>query len=292
MRKAVLYLLLLSATCDPAAAQSGWLYSLANVPETIKAKANVITHLHNVDLKVEDIDKATLSVHKIFTVINGDGRNALVFNEYTSKYVSLDDAEIKVYDLNGKQTARYKKKDMRTVATGEGLIEDGYVTYYDISPGSYPITVEIKYDRKFKSTLNIPDFRFIHAKEAVVESNYTATVPADIPLRYKPEHTSVQPVVTENGKYKTYKWTVKNQPPIEYEEGSASGSDKYPHVKIVSEKFSHYGLQGELSSWKSFGSWIKDLYQGLDVLPADREQFFVSLVQNSGTEKRKNKTHL
>lgn len=287
MRKAVLYLLLSSSIYQPIAAQSGWLYSLANVPETIKAKANVITHLHNVDLEVGDLDKAKLSVHKIFTVVNGDGRNALVFNEYTSKYVSLDDAEIKVYDQNGKQTAKYKKKDMRTVATGEGLIEDGYVTYYDISSTSYPVTVEIKYDIKFKSTLTIPDFRFIDGKEAVVESNYTATVPVEIPLRYKPEHTSIQPVVTENGKYKTYKWTVKNQPPIEYEEGSASGSDKYPHVKIVSEKFSHYGLQGELSSWKSFGSWMKDLYQGLDVLPADRQQFFVSLVQNSGTEKEK-----
>lgn len=287
MRKAVLYLLLVSAINQSAVAQSGWLYSLANVPETIKAKATVITHLHNIDFEVEDIDKAKLSVHKIFTVINGDGRHALLFNEYTSKHVSLDDAEIKVYDLNGKQTARYKKRDMRTVATGEGLIEDGYVTYYDITPTSYPVTVEIKYDVKLKNTLNIPDFRFIHEKEAIVESNYTATVPIGIPLRYKPEHTSIQPVITENGKYKTYKWTVKNQPPIEYEEGSASGSGKYPHVKIVSEKFSHYGLQGELSSWKSFGTWIRYLYQGLDVLPADREQFFVSLVQNSGTEKEK-----
>ncbi len=176
---------------------------------------------------------------------------------------------------------------MTTVATGEGLIEDGYVTYYHITPPSYPVTVEIKYDIKIKSTLSIPPYRFIHPQESVVESNYTATVPIDIPLRYKPEHTSIQPEITENGKYKTYKWTVRNQPAIEYEEGSASNSGKYPHIKIVSEKFSHYGLQGDLTSWKSFGLWMKDLYQGLDILPADREQFFISLVKNSETEKEK-----
>jgi transglutaminase-like putative cysteine protease len=287
MRKIITVFLLLGVCCQPVIAQSKWLYSLANVPEAIKTKAAVITHLNNSVFEVEDIDKATLSVHKIFTVTNEDGKYALLFNEYTSKYVVLDDAEIKTYDLNGKQTARYKKKDMRTVATGEGLIEDGYVTYYQITPLSYPITVEIKYDIKIKSTLSIPDYRFIRANESVLESSFTATVPIDLPLRFKPEHTSIQPEISENGKYKTYKWTVKNQPPVEYEEGSASGSGKYPHVKIVTEKFSHYGSQGDLTSWKSFGSWIRDLYQGLDVLPADREQFFASLVKDSETEKEK-----
>ena len=107
------------------------------------------------------------------------------------------------------------------------------------------------------------------------------------PLRYKPQHTSLQPVISQYGNYTTYKWTVKNQSPIEYEEGSASGSDKYPHVKIVSDRFSYYGFTGDLTSWKSFGSWIKDLYQGLDALPADRQQFFKSLVANAGSEKEK-----
>ncbi len=287
MRKAALSILLLSSICRSATAQQGWLYGISNVPEAIRTNADVITHLKNIEFEVEDLDKARLSTHKIFTVTNSEGNYALLFNVYTSKYTSLDDAEIKVFDANGKQTARYKKKEMSTVATGEGLIEDGYVTYYRITPSSYPITVEIKYDIKIKGTLNIPDYRFIAAKESVVESNFTATVPMGIPLRYKPAHTSIQPVINENGKYRTYKWTVKNLPPIEYEEGSASGSDKYPHIKLVSEKFSHYGIPGEFTSWKSFGSWIKNLYQGLDVLPPDRQQFFASLVQNSANNTEK-----
>lgn len=286
MKKIIGFFLLVAFTSQFVSAQS-WVYNLATVPEAIKHKASVITHLENIDLEVEDLDKVTLNVHKIFTVMNEEGKQALLFNEYTSKYYSLDDAEIKVYDANGKQTAKYKKRDMTTVANGEGLIEDGYVTYYRISTASYPVTVEIKYDVKIKGTLYIPDFKFISPKEGVVESNYTARVPASIPLRYKPQHTSLQPAVSQYGNYKTYKWTVKNQAPIEYEEGSASGSDKYPHVKIVSDKFSYYGFTGDLTSWKSFGSWIKDLYQGLDVLPADRQQFFKSLVENAGSEKEK-----
>jgi hypothetical protein len=278
--------LLITLVCQYATAQS-WAYSLASIPEAIKNKASVITHLENIDMEVEDLDKVTYSVHKIFTVMNEEGKQDLEFYVATSKYVSLGDAEIKVYDANGKQTGKYKKKDMITQANGEGLIEDGYVTYYRISTSSYPVTVEIKYDLKFKGTLFIPDYNFMNSKEGVVESNYTAKVPANMPLRYKPEHTSLQPEVSQYGNYKIYKWTVKNQSPMEYEEGSSSSSDKYPHIKIVSDKFSYYGLPGDFSSWKSFGSWQKNLYEGLDVLPADRQQFFKSLVENAGSEREK-----
>ncbi|MEI9809833.1 MAG: hypothetical protein WDO16_19310 [Bacteroidota bacterium] len=49
-------------------------------------------------------------MHKIFTVVNEDGRDALLFNEYTTRYVSLDEAEIRVFDANGKQTGKFKKR--------------------------------------------------------------------------------------------------------------------------------------------------------------------------------------
>src|SRR5436190_223632 len=120
------------------------LYSLANVPETIKNKASVITHLENYDLEVESLDKASLSVHKIFTVVNEEGKGSLLFFEYTTKYISLDDVEIRVYDSTGKQTGKFKKKDMSSTITGEGLIEEGNVTYYRIPAISYPVTVDIK----------------------------------------------------------------------------------------------------------------------------------------------------
>ena len=160
MKKTTGVFLLIAFINQFATAQS-WAYSLATIPEAIKHKASVIKHLENIDLEVEAIDKVTLNVHRIFTVMNDEGKHALFFTEYTSKYYSLDDAEIKVYDANGKQTAKYKKKDMTTVANGEGLIEDGYVTYYRITTTSYPVTIEVKYDVKIKGTLNIPDYKFI-----------------------------------------------------------------------------------------------------------------------------------
>jgi hypothetical protein len=264
-----------------------WPYSLAAVPEAIKNKASIIMHLEDITVEVESIDKITVSVHKIFTVTDEDGKDALMFNEYISKYVSLEDAEIKVYDANGKQTEKFKQKEMSTVAIGDGLVEDGYVTYARITTSSYPVTLDIKYKQKIKGTLTFPDFRFINPKEGVIESTYTVTVPAALGLRYKAKNTTIEPVVADDGKDKVYKWSVKNLSPIEYEEGAVASSDRYPHIMLVTDKFSHYGFEGDLSSWKNFGGWIKKLYDGLDVLPGERQQFFITLTKDAPTEKEK-----
>lgn len=259
----------------------------SSVPEELKKNAAVITHLDNTSVEVEDIDKASVKVHKIFTVVNEEGKEALWFNQYCNKYISLDDAEIKVYDQKGKQTAKYKKKDMYSVAIGEGLVEDGYMTYYKISTANYPITLEFSYEVKLKSILSLPDFHLISSKEAVVESNYSIKFPIGINIRYKPKFTSITPQTADDGKYKTYKWAVKNLPVIEDEEGSASGVSKFPHVNIVADRFSYYGSEGDLSSWKNFGAWINSLYNGLDELPADRQQFFRDLVKDAPNDTEK-----
>jgi hypothetical protein len=259
-------------------------YNTALIPEELKKNAAYVALLDNTAVEVEDVDKATIKMQKVFTVLNEEGKSALSFAQSCSKYEMLDDAEIKVYDKNGKQTARYKKKDLGSVAVGEGLIEDGYLAYYRVSASTYPITVEFNYVLKLKSILNLPTYQLISGKEAVVESNYSIKFPEGINIRYKPKLTTITPQVSDDGKYKMYKWTVKNLSAIEDEDGSASDDSKYPHVDIAADQFAFYGNKGDQSSWKNFGGWINSLYAGLDELPADRQQFFRDYVKDAPDE--------
>lgn len=285
MKKGISCLLVI--VCSLSVAAQSMPYSLAAISESLKSNAAIITHLENIEVDVEGVDKVTLNVHKIFTVVNEEGKDALWFSEYSSRMASLESAEIRVYDKAGKQVGKYKKRDMATVAVGEGLVPDGIMTYYRVQPSSYPVTVEVDYEQKIKSTLLFPDYRYIHAKEAVVESNYTVNVPSDITLRYKARHCAITPVITDAGKYKTYKWTVQNLPAAEEETSTVSERDKYPYVSIVADQFSYYGHPGDISSWKSFGGWMDDLYKGLDELPAERQQFFQQLVSDASTDTEK-----
>jgi len=288
MKKNIGYSLIFTLFCFKISAQTAS-YDIESIPKEIKEKASVIVRLEDIRINVESYEKVTQNVHKIFTVLNDEGKHALLFNEYSSKNISLEDVEIKVFDSNSKLKEKHKKKEMRITSVGEGLIDEGYVTFYSVAPGTYPVTIEVNYEKKFRSTLSLPDYNFIKPGEGVIESNFTIKAPAEIALRYKRFNTSIEPSVIDEGNYKTYKWGVKNLAPIEYEEGTGAVQNIYPHIAIAADNFSHYGFKGSLSTWKNFGLWIAELYKGLDILPPDRQQFFSELVKDapSDTEKIK-----
>jgi hypothetical protein len=263
------------------------MFDLPMVPEAVKKDANVITRAEDIVFEVSDLDKATLKVHKIVTIQNEKGRSELSFWEQTSKMMSLTDASIAVYDLFGRQLYKYKKKDMRTFAIGEGLIDDGFATGITVSAPSYPCTVEVEYEMKFKTTLWFPPYFISTPGRGVMKSSYTVKVPKDMDLRYKEKNIKLAPQITEEGAYRLYKWSVTNMPPIEDEAGAADNGSRYPSILLAPNHFSFYGNPGELTSWKTFGAWIGKLYQGLDELPEDRKAFFRDLVKNAATEREK-----
>src|SRR5215510_2764856 len=84
-------------------------YDLSAIPDSIKKKADVVVQFEKQVFSVEDIDKASLYVHKIYTVTNEDGKHELDFFVATSKFISLDNAELKVFDALGRLVLKHKK---------------------------------------------------------------------------------------------------------------------------------------------------------------------------------------
>lgn len=263
---------------------------LQNLSDTALIKnASVLMQEENIQMEISEIDRCSYKVHQLFTVLNEQGKDALDFVQYSSKQISLEDAEIKVYDANGKQKDKFKKRDMITQATGDGLIEDGFITYYRISSTKYPVTVEFNYEIKFKGTVNIPDYQIMNSGEAIAKSSFTVKVLKDLDIRYKEKNIKLDPVITEDGSYKIYQWNVNKLKPLEYEEGSVQYRGRYPSIRFAPNKFSYYGNPGELTSWKKFGEWIASLYKDLDELPADRKAFFLNMVKDAKTDADKAK---
>ena len=249
--------------------------------------ASVLKNEENIVLEITGVDRFTYTVHQVVTILGEKGKDELDFVQYTNKYISLEDAEIKVYDVWGKQTNKFRKKDMTTVANGEGLIEDGYATYFRVPAPGYPITVEYNYQLKFKGTVNYPSFDIMSSGEAVLKSTFTARVLKNLDLRYQEKNIQLKPVVTEDSKYKQYQWTVSDMKALAYEEGSAQYGSRYPSIQLAPNKFSYYNNEGDLTSWKNFGAWIGNLYQGLDELSPERKDFFNKLVKGVSTDKEK-----
>lgn len=262
-------------------------YDLSAVPDSIKKNADVVIQFEKQVFSVEDIDKASLYVHKIYTVTNEDGKDELDFFVTTSKFISLTDAELKVYDAAGKQISKHKKKEMTTHAIGEGLVDDGYVTFYTIKAASFPVTVEVEYELKFKGTLMYPPYRILEPHNGVVQSLFTARVAPDLDLRYKARNIKLSPTIKDEGKIRTYTWEVKNLAPIESEESAVSYENRYPSILLAPNKFKMDDYNGDMTSWKSFGLWYGSLKKGIDVLPEDKRIFFREMVSGAKNDKEK-----
>ena len=261
----------------------------STIPAALKENAHSVKREEKIDFEVNDIDAAKLNVHRVITVLDAEGEEALYFFEYSTAFRKLEDAEIKVYDANGKFINKYKLKEMHAEAAGEGLVEDGKDYFFRVAAPSYPITVQYDYEVKYKGTLNYPDYNIQLPGQSIENSAYTASVPADLDLRFKARNINITPAINAVGKNKFYHWEVKNLPAIEKEEGAAGDYSIYPQVQLAPNKFSMDGNEGDLTSWKTFGSWYGNLAKGSINLSDETKNNLKRMVAGAANDKEKMK---
>jgi hypothetical protein len=260
----------------------------ASIAPELKKDANSVVRSEKTEFEVSDIDHSKLHVHRIETVLNEKGDNALTFNFETDRFISLDDIEIKVYNAAGKTIRKFKLEDIKTVEGVKEFIDD-YKTYYlSIDPPSYPVTIETDCHISYMGSLMYPDYQIIGSNEGVENSSFTARINKNIDFRFKEKNIKLDPVVSENKNYKIYTWSVKNLSPIRYEENSA-GESMYPAILLAPNQFKIDKYAGDLSSWKNFGLWYNELLKGVDTLSLQRKEFYRQMVRNAQSEQEKEK---
>ena len=261
----------------------------STIPATLKENAHSVKREEKIDFEVKDIDAARLSVHQVYTVLDAEGNDALDFFEYSTAFRKLEDAEIKVYDAHGKFINKYKLKEMQAEAFDQALVEDGKYYRFRVTAPAYPITVQYDYEVKYKGTLMYPDFDIAEPDQSVESSIYTATVPADIDLRYLSRNINLTPAISTQGKNKIYRWSVTNLPATEDEEGTAQDNSICPQVLIAPNKFSMDDNNGDLTSWKSFGLWYGSLARNANNLSDDTKKRLQTMVSGASNDKEKMK---
>lgn len=262
-------------------------YSLSGIPDSLLTNVSVIKRYQKVHFEVNDIERTTQKIHKVVSVLSEPGRRELYFQEGISKNRSIEDVEINLFDANGQLQGKYRKKDLQMFAAGGDLINDYHVLYFAVPATRYPVTIEYKYEIKTKGSLIYPSFDIITAGESVQHSEFTAAIAKPLQLRYKLRNTNLKPEIKEDDKYKIYSWTAKNLSAFRYEEGSLSGSSKYPMVQLAPTQFKYDEYKGDMSSWSSFGTYFNNLFKDHDKLSAEKIAFFKDLTKDAKTDKEK-----
>ncbi len=264
-------------------------FAVPGIPDSLKKNANVIIQNDETFVHIKNNDEVLTTIKKTMIVVNEKAKSELFINIPTSKIMSLEDAEVYVYDAMGKQIEKAKKKDFQTIAIGTEFIDDVKQNIYKVSSSAYPITLKYEYTYKSKSNLLIEPFIIQTPESSVIYAKYTLKLKKDNDINYKLFNTNIQPIIDSTETEKTYMWEVKNKPALEYEIGGARGYTKYPSIIFSPNKFSFFGLDGDLSSWNGFGAFNANLYNGTEVLDEKTIEHFKKITENATNDREKAK---
>ena len=95
-------------------------------------------------------------------------------------------------------------------------------------------------------------------------------------LRFHSKNAQEPQIKTQEGS-KTYTWQLSNAKPIEYESYNTVTADYFTTVFLAPKRFEMDGYAGDLSDWKSFGSWINTLNSSRNNLSEVHEANIYSL---------------
>lgn len=284
--KKVLILMFLGAAGFYSHAQLN-IYSALTIPDSLRKDADMVMREENIKLVIKDKNTARYEVQQVFTLLNEQAKKYLSFVQFSDKFYVLDDAEIKVYDQLGVKKNSWSKKEMTSLNYGEGLVPEGRVTYFNVNATAFPITVEFIYSIKFKGIFSLPGYDMHSPWQSVQHSVFEVEVPSELGVRYKMLNTNNKPLITSDGSREVYKWEVKNLKAYKLEKFSGSSYSYEPTILIAPNKFQLDEYDGDMSSWKNFGSWINNLYAKTTSLPEDKKLFYQEMVKHAKTNKEK-----
>lgn len=275
------YLLLLTFSVQFIAAQSN--LQASTVPPYLVENANAVVRCQKVDISIASQRSMNIKEQRVVTVFNEHGLQYLNMREFFDNETSVKSIEAVIYDSNGKEIKKFKRKDFKEYSLNEGsLITDNRVLDLDYVPISYPVTLVYSSEVQTSDTAFIPSWSPIGGLFLSVEnSEVNITCPEGLGFRYKQYNTD-NIKITSSAAANTYSFSVKNVPAIKAEEYSPSMDKTLPYVLFATDKFNLAGVNGEAKDWKSFGTWMyASLLEGTDVLP---EATIATIKSKMGTE--------
>ncbi len=265
------------------------LYQASTIPDSLKVGANAVVRYSEDYIVLKAPGKGEIRHRSIVTLLNEKAETESVFYlNYDKKYNTIEDAEMLVYDPAGKLIKKYKKSDMYDGAASDGfsLVTDDRFKAVKHTVSSYPVTIEIIYQRNINSMLDLPDWQIQRKEIAVENSLYSVAGGKDVGLRYKCKNINLEPQKSNDEGMEVYSWKVKNLKAIKIEEGALEWKI-LPRISFSCDKFEFYGVPGTLKSWQSFGQWLAELNTDVCDLSLQRQEEIRNMVSNLASDKEK-----
>ena len=287
MKKILVCWGLLSGISVPSSAQS---YNVALIPDSLKKDARAVVREEEIVLEIKSPDKAIETKHHVYTILNESADNIGGYSSYYDKFTSINRIDGILYDADGKEVKRVKKKDMedRSYVSEENLADDVREKVYNFYCRVYPYTVDYSEEDEMNGILQFDEWAPLYSPGISTQhSKYVIIAPANYEVRYKPGNCHFEPVVTTSGDKKIYTWEAGNLPARATEFAGPTWAEIAPHVLFAPSDFEAQGYKGNMSSWVNFGMFINQLRAGRDVLPDDVKRKVHELTDHLADKRQK-----
>jgi hypothetical protein len=265
-------------------------YAVNKIPDSLKEGANAVKRNEELVISIKSPSKAIIKNKYAITILNASGdRFAYYYNSY-DKLSSLQDISGYLYDAEGKEIKKVKKKDIQDVSNDDemSLMTDDRIKRHSFFYTTYPYTIEYEDEKELDGIFFLPKWQpMLSYSFAVEESNYIVELPENYQIRYKQFNYLTQPTITNSGKKQVYAWKVNHHKSINYEPFMPSFTDVTTNVYVAPNDFSIGGYNGNMSTWQNFGKFIAELNKSRDELPENIKSDIQKLVSGlTSTEEK------
>ncbi len=258
-------------------------YNVSYITEALLKNAGVVKRMELIEFEISESNSATLRHKVAYTILNEQGDRWAFFQTGYDKLRSISSFEGTLYDVQGNKIKNLKKGDIKDESGMDdaSLADDNRVKWHSFFYKVYPYTVEYEVVVKYKGTMFLPDWIPQEKNTmSVQQSRLVISCPSSNPLRFQSYHYENKPVITEEGKNKSYAWEIKNLATLDAEYAAPAWYRQTTSVFPVTEKFSLEDYQGSNASWSDFGKFVYDLKSNRDALPTNIKQKVHELTDN------------
>lgn len=234
------------------------IYSSYTIPEDLKKNANAVVRNNDIVISLKRRNLMVTTEKRIVTVLNEKGnRHVQAYSGY-DKHQKIRKIEAVIYDQNGKEIKKIKKKDFidQSAVDGGTLYSDSRVLYLSYMPVSYPYTIEFTCETESPNTVFIPSWIPITSYYLSIERDaYTLIDEANLIIKKKTknfEGYNIKSTTTNS----LLSYSLTNNPAVKPEQLSPSLSSIMPNAMVTVERFNCYGIDGQAKNWTEFGDWM------------------------------------
>jgi Domain of Unknown Function with PDB structure (DUF3857)/Transglutaminase-like superfamily len=265
-------------------------YNTLFMPDSLRKGADVVKRDEEYILTIKSVSKYSLYERHVYTILNpAAGQYADYVTDY-DKFCSINSVSGKMFNSMGKEIKHTKKNEWKDNSHYDGfsLLSDERYKENEFYSAEYPYTVEYEEEDDYNGTQGFPTWMpQRNPSMSVQNSTFTIIAPAGYIVRYKQLNFKGEPVITQKGDLKTYKWEVKNIAAKKNEISTPPFSEITPTVFFAPSKFEVQGYSGDMSTWEGYGKFMYQLIKGRDILPDETKRKVHELTDNIKGDKEK-----